>query len=709
MANVVFMTVWDGGGTDTYDFSKYSTDLSVSLQPGEWTTASSQQLANLGNGHYATGNIANSLLYKDNPASLIENAIGGAGNDTIGGNAANNAITGGGGNNSIDGRGGTNTAVYSGNASDYLFAQDADGSWKVTDVRAGSPDGVDTLKNVEFLKFKDSTIDLDATTAAGTETPGNGTVDGTNKIYGTSGSDTLSGGTGNDFIDGGVGADKMLGGKGDDIYVVDNSRDVVTEQTNAGNDTVLASITYTLPSNVENLTLTGTAAVNATGNTLANVITGNDAANSLSGLAGNDTLMGLGGNDTLNGGAGADAMFGGSGNDTYMVDNVGDVVNETAGDGTDTVQSSISFSLADSVHAVGAIENLTLTGSASLNATGNALDNALFGNSGANTLIGGAGADKLDGGGGTDTASYATSSSGVSASLMLGVGSAGDAQGDKFTNIENLTGSNFDDTLEGNAGNNKLVGGLGSDTVSYAHATAGTNGLGVTVNLSLTSAQNTARAGTDTLSGFENLTGSEFKDTLRGTSGDNVLTGLGGNDTITGGGGNDTFVFNAGFGKDTITDFGAGPNSGPHDIIAIDQTMFADFDAVMAASAQVGTNTVITVNTQNSITLSNVKMSSLRSDDFVFTGAGGNATVAGGAGNDAFVFNSDVVKPGMTDLFPSPDSGPHDLGDVAHSIFAALHVGMAEVEAHTTIDAEHMIAHNLAKLSSLHWDGFATT
>ena len=139
----------------------------------------------------------------------------------------------------------------------------------------------------------------------------------------------------------------MMGGTGDDTYVVDNAGDVVSENANAGIDTVLTSITYTLPTNVENLTLTGTAAVNGTGNTLANVMTGNDAANSLSGLAGNDTLIGLGGNDTLNGGAGADTMSGGLGNDTYVVDNVGDVVNETGGDGTDTVQSSISFSLGD--------------------------------------------------------------------------------------------------------------------------------------------------------------------------------------------------------------------------------------------------------------------------------------------------------------------------------------------------------------------------
>ena len=94
-----------------------------------------------------------------------------------------------------------------------------------------------------------------------------------------------------------------------------------------------------------------------------------------------------------------------------------------------------------------------------------------------------------------------------------------------------------------------LAGGAGNDTVSYAHATSGPGGLGVTVNLAVTTAQNTVTAGTDTLSGFENLTGSQFNDTLTGTTGNNVITGLGGNDTLTGGGGNDTFVFGPNFGK----------------------------------------------------------------------------------------------------------------------------------------------------------------
>jgi VCBS repeat-containing protein len=158
--NKIFMTLWDGGGVDTYDFSNYATGLTVNLQPGNWTTASAVQLAYLGNGHYAAGNIANALLYNNNTASLVENAVGGSAGDTMVGNQADNLLTGRGGNDGLDGLGGVNTAGYSGASGDYSWVENANGTWTVVDLRPGSPDGTDTLANIQYLRFTDQTVAL---------------------------------------------------------------------------------------------------------------------------------------------------------------------------------------------------------------------------------------------------------------------------------------------------------------------------------------------------------------------------------------------------------------------------------------------------------------------------------------------------------------------------------------------------------------------
>ena len=131
-----------------------------------------------------------------------------------------------------------------------------------------------------------------------------------NILIGNSAINTLSGGAGNDTLNGGTGADTMLGGLGNDIYVVDNLADVVTENLNEGVDLIQSSVTYTLAANVENLTLTGTTAINGTGNASDNIMIGNSAINTLTGAAGNDTL---------DGGAGADSLVGGTGNDSYWL------------------------------------------------------------------------------------------------------------------------------------------------------------------------------------------------------------------------------------------------------------------------------------------------------------------------------------------------------------------------------------------------------
>jgi hypothetical protein len=204
---------------------------------------------------------------------------------------------------------------------------------------------------------------------------GNNVLSGTSSsdlILGYGGNDTLNGGAGNDTLDGGTGNDRMTGGTGNDTYIVDSSGDIITENLNEGTDTVQSSITYTLGANLETLILTGTGAINGTGNSLNNIITGNSGNNMLNGGAGNDTLTGAAGNDTLIGGIGADSMVGGTGNDTYYVDHKGDRVVEALNAGRDTVISSISYTLPTNV------EDLTLSGKANINGTGNSLNNRVI-------------------------------------------------------------------------------------------------------------------------------------------------------------------------------------------------------------------------------------------------------------------------------------------------------------------------------------------
>jgi hypothetical protein len=216
-------------------------------------------------------------------------------------------------------------------------------------------------------------------------------------LNGTANPDVIFGFGGNDTLTGGPGIDQFVGGDGSDTYTIETSGDLVVETKPntiiGGVDTVLSSLAaYTLTANVENLTLTGVAAINGTGNGLQNLITGNTAANSLNGGAGVDTL---------NGGAGIDTLTGGDGRDIYFIETSGDLVVEAnaniATGGNDTVISSLTtYTLTDNV------ENLTLSGAA-INGTGNVLNNLMRGNTTANSLSGGDGNDLLNGAAGNDT------------------------------------------------------------------------------------------------------------------------------------------------------------------------------------------------------------------------------------------------------------------------------------------------------------------
>ncbi|PIF77517.1 Ca2+-binding RTX toxin-like protein [Variovorax sp. 54] len=335
------------------------------------------------------------------------------------------------------------------------------GALDAVSVRVTATDqGGLAIQDVFNIAVTVQNLTLNGTTSAETLTGRSGN----DTINGMGGNDTLIGNAGNDRMIGGTGNDMMSGGTGDDTYVVDSATDVVNESANEGKDTVESSLTWTLGANLENLTLTGTTAISGTGNALDNVLTGNSAVNILTGNAGNDVLDGQ---------AGADTMKGGTGDDTYYVDNASDVVTELANEGTDTVISTLTHTLAANV------ENLRLNATGAINGTGNTLDNVLY---------------------------------------------AG-------------------------AGNNTLNGLGGSDTASYLYA-----GSAVTVSLASTSAQATGGSGSDTLQNIENLTGSGFNDTLTGSAVANVLDGGAGNDVLFGGAGNDTYRLGRGDGSDTITE-----------------------------------------------------------------------------------------------------------------------------------------------------------
>src|ERR1043166_2654516 len=379
-----------------------------------------------------------------------------------------------------------------------------------------------------------------------------------NALFGNAGNDTLNGGAGNDFLDGQGGADTMVGGTGNDIYVINNLGDVITENLNEGNDTAYIGVSgYTLGANVENGLILLTSGTTLTGNGLDNALYGN---------AGDDTLNGGGGNDTLDGGAGADTMAGGTGNDLFAVDNLGDIIIENAGEGNDTAYVVVSgYTLGANVEGgiIGITTGATLTGNGS--------NNGLFGNAGNDTLNGGGGNDTLDGGAGADT----------------------------------------------------LVGGTGNDTyfvdnlgdVIIENPNEGTDTVNVVVS-GYTLADNVEN-GQILIGGGATLIGNGSNNVLSGNAGNDTLDGGAGNDTLVGGGGNDTFVFKDGYGADTVFDFKASGNQDVVDFTAV--SSFHTFADVQAHAAQVGSDTVITIDANNSLTLLGVQLNTLQQQDFLLT------------------------------------------------------------------------------------------
>ena len=383
--------VWGASGTETVDGGTgIDTFRATSLAAGYSLTRDGLggyilTDTNLADGNDGIDRLTNVewVQFADQRVALAAYSVavtltGTAGADTLTGTDYDDTLSGLGGNDILIGGGGADTMT--GGTGNDLFAVDNAGD-RTIEI-AG--EGTDTVRAAISWTLGANLENLELGGTAAISGTGN---DLANSLIGNAAANVLSGLAGNDRLDGAEGADRLIGGSGNDTYVVDNAADSVIEEALGGTDTVYSTASFTLSANVERLVLDGTAALSGTGNELANALTGNAASNALFGLAGNDTL---------DGGAGADTLVGGTGNDTYLADNAGDIVTELGGEGTDLVQSSVTWILGAN------IEKLTLSGIFAIDGTGNSLANTLTGNGSANVLSGLAGSDKISAGPGDD-------------------------------------------------------------------------------------------------------------------------------------------------------------------------------------------------------------------------------------------------------------------------------------------------------------------
>jgi Ca2+-binding RTX toxin-like protein len=554
----------------------------------------------------------------------VINGTGNAANNILTGNTANNTLNSGAGNDTLNGGTGVDTLI--GGLGNDIYQVDS-----TTDViTENANEGTDTIQSSVTYTIA-SLPNIENLTLTGSSVI-NGTGNaGNNILTGNTANNTLNSGDGNDTLNGGTGVDTLIGGLGDDVYQVDSTTDIITENASAGTDTIQSSVTYTIASlpNIENLTLTGSSVINGTGNAANNILTGNTA---------NNTLNSGDGNDTLNGGTGVDTLIGGLGDDIYQVDSTTDIITENANEGTDTIQSSVTFSLASLVN----VENLTLTGSNAINGVGNASNNILTGNTANNLLDGGTGIDTLIGGAGDDTyvvdnatdvitenanegtdtiqssVTFSLASLVNVENLTLTGSNAINGAGNASNNI--LTGNTANNILDGGTGIDTLIGGTGDDTYVVDNATdiitenanEGTDTIQSSVTYTIASLPNIENL---TLTGSSVINGT-------GNAANNILTGNTANNTLNGGDGNDTL--NGGTGVDALIG-GLG-----NDIYQVDSTT-----DVITENANEGTDTIQSSVTYTIASLPNIENLTLTGSSAINgTGNAGNNILTGNTANN---------------------------------------------------------------------------
>jgi len=593
---------------------------------------------------------------------------GTTGDDTIFGGLGNDTLSGGGGNDFLFGDVGSD--AMSGGLGDDRYFVDTAGDTATEAVGEGSDTVYTSVsyalqagQEIEILRVAGSATNL---TLTGNEFA--------NQIYGSAGTDTLNGGGGNDVLNGFAGADTMAGGLGNDTYYVDNVNDLVQEAVAAGTDTVYTSVSYALQAGqeIEILRVAGSA-TNLT-------LTGNEFANQIYGSAGADTLNGGGGNDVLNGLAGADTMAGGLGNDTYYVDNANDLVQETVGEGSDTVYTSVSYALQagqeiEILRVAGSVTNLTLIG--------NEFANQIYGSAGTDTLNGGGGNDTLGGGAGADTLD------------------GGDGDDSLFGNEgeDDLTGGNGNDRLDGGVGADTMAGGLDNDTYYVDNANdlvqeavgEGSDTVYTSVSYALQAGQEIEILRVAGSATNLTLTGNEFAnqiyssagaDTLNGGGGNDVLNGLAGADTMAGGLGNDTYyVDNAG---DLVQEAVGEGNDVVYTSVSYALQQGQEIETLRVAGS--ATNLTLTGNE-----FANQIYGSAGTD--TLNGGGGNDILGGGAGADTFVFNDNWGTDRITDFQDGVDI--IDLQSItALDDFSQLTIAQAGTSTQVTFAGNSIILFN---------------
>lgn len=480
-----------------------------------------------------------------------DSLTGGEGGDLLEGGDGDDRLDGGMGADALDGGTGIDTAVYH-------LARDWPRFMRF-DARAISGDGAPAWLD-DGGGLLERLVGIERVDVTGS--------DDADDIAGGGGPDRIAGGAGDDLIDGRAGADRMEGGAGDDSYVVDDAGDLVFEQPGEGYDRVAAAISYTLPAEVESLTLLA-GALNGVGNNAANQLLGNSLANRLDGLGGIDRIIAGAGNDTINGGAGDDWLDGGPGADlidggdgidwlSYVSNTRAVIIDMEARASFDGVTGE-TFANIEKVEAsqfadtiFGSAGNDTVSGGGGDDLIqGYDGDDLLSGGAGDDVLMGGAGVDLIDGGAGIDRVSYIDATAGVIVDLSIQRAWTG-RHNEDFTSIEGAIGSRFpdsvfgataDDLIEGGEGADNLAGGPGRDTVSWAGSPRG-------VIIDMTEGLAWDGASLDTIAEFEAAIGSAFADSFFGGPGAERFTGGAGNDVLQGAGGADTL--DAGDGDDRL-------------------------------------------------------------------------------------------------------------------------------------------------------------